>query len=57
MVLKYYLGRTHSQSKGIGGSEEQKVTIQHVAAGGYVDHSFVAMALSNGTIFIYFLKN
>lgn len=32
--------------------EGKRVVIQHVAAGGYVDHSFVAMALSNG-IFLF----
>ena len=41
-------GGRGSISKGAGVAEEQRVTIQHVAAGGYVDHSFVAMALSNG---------
>lgn len=46
-------GGRNSVSKGTGAIEDQRVTIQQVAAGGYVDHSFVAMALSNGITLTY----
>lgn len=39
--------RSHGRNS-ISNDDGKRVVIQHVAAGGYVDHSFVAMALSNG---------